>query len=607
MSDFPSAADSSLPSATIAANPKIMIALLWAVVVCSLAAPAIKDGVFDAMSTDDAMRLVEVRDLIAGQGWFDLMQHRLDPPGVSMHWSRVIDAPLAALIVMLRPLTGAAGAEAVTLILWPALLFGAALLLVAAIARAISEGPRQLPVQLAAVFLAALSAPALIHFRAGAIDHHNAQLVLLLALAFLLGEVERSVVKACLAGLAATLSLSIGLEMLPAIAAACVAVFGLLVWRGRAVAFPIEVFGAALAGSSLLLAGLLLPPHSLGAPVCDAFGGPSLLLIAGGGVSLMIVADMARRHFSLPARAAAGAVAGSILLGSFFGLFPGCLASPYAAVDPILKTFWLDNVAEAMSLQTMLQLAPQKIPGFYGFPVLTLGLAVAALYRAAPPGRFRWILATVTLGTLIGISLWEMRGAAAATIMAAPFLAASLAALWPGREPGRALVFAALVASPASFAGLGLAAQPLIEAIAKPQMKMVNANPATSCLTASSLAPLAHLAPGRVMAPIDLGPAILAATGHTVIAAPYHRNNDGNLAMLSAFLAPPQNARQILSGRDVDYVVLCSAAAEQTDFVKMAPDGLAARLGRGETPDFLERLDLDPTRKLSVWRVRPDK
>jgi len=125
MSDFPSAADSSLPSATIAANPKIMIALLWAVVVCSLGAPAIKDGVFDAMSTDDAMRLVEVRDLIAGQGWFDLMQHRLDPPGVSMHWSRVIDAPLAALIVMLRPLTGVAGAEAVTLILWPALLFGA--------------------------------------------------------------------------------------------------------------------------------------------------------------------------------------------------------------------------------------------------------------------------------------------------------------------------------------------------------------------------------------------------------------------------------------------------------------------------------------------------
>jgi hypothetical protein len=607
MSNFPAAADSSVPSSAVAANPKIMIALLWAVVVCTLAAPAIKDGVFDSMSTDDAMRLVEVRDLIAGQGWFDLTQHRLDPPGVSMHWSRVVDAPLAALILMLRPLSGTAGAEAVTLILWPALLFGAALLLVAAIAGRMSEGPAQLTVQLAAVLLAALSAPALIHFRAGAIDHHNAQIVLLLALVFLLCDVERSAVRACLAGLAATLSLSIGLEMLPAIAAACVAVFGVLVWRGRAVALPVGIFGAALAGSSLFLAALLLPPRSLGESVCDAFGGPSLLLIAGGGVSLMIVAGIARGHSSLPARAAAGAVAGSILLGSFFGFFPGCLASPYAAVDPILTTFWLDSVAEAMSLQTMLQLVPQKIPGFYGFPVLTLGLAVAALHRAAPPARFRWILATVTLAALIGISLWEMRGAAAATIVAAPLLAASLAALWPRREPGRALVLAALVASPASFAAVGLAAQPLIEAIAKPQMKIVDGSPATSCQTVSSLAPLARLAPGRVMAPIDLGPAILAATDHAIIAAPYHRNNDGNLAMLSAFLAPPQNARQILSGRHVDYVVMCSASLEQADFVRLAPGGLAAGLGRGETPDFLERLDLDPTRKLSVWRMRPDK
>jgi hypothetical protein len=607
MSDFQAAADRSLPSASIAANPKIVIALLWAVVVCTLAAPAVKSGVFDAMSTDDAMRLVEVRDLIAGQGWFDLTQHRLNPPGVSMHWSRVIDAPLAALILMLRPLTGAPGAEAVTLIVWPTLLFGAALLLVAAIARRMSEGTRQPRVQLAAIFLAALSVPALVHFRAGAIDHHNAQIVLLLALVFLLSEVERSAIKACLAGLAATLSLSIGLEMLPPIAAACAAVFGLLLWRGRAVALPVGVFGAALVGSSLLLAALLLPPHSLGEPVCDAFGGPGLLLIAGGGVSLVIVAAAAQRHSSWLVRAAVGAVAGSILLGSFFRFFPGCLASPYAAVDPVLATFWLDSVAEAMSLQTMLQLVPQKIPGFYGFPVLALGLAVAALHRAAPVARFRWILATVTLAALVSMSLWQMRGAAAATILAAPFLPASLAALWPGREPGRELVFAALVVSPASLASLGLATQPLIEAIAKPPMQIADGNAATSCQTHSGVAPLARLAGGRIVAPIDLGPAILEATDHAVVAAPYHRNNEGNLAMLSAFLAAPQNARQILSGRQVDYIVMCSTSAEQSDFVRLAPDGLAARLGRGETPDFLEPLELDPTRKLSVWRLRSDK
>lgn len=47
--------------------------------------------------TDDAMRLVQIRDLLAGQGWFDMSQHRLMPPnGAGMHWSRLVDAPSPA-------------------------------------------------------------------------------------------------------------------------------------------------------------------------------------------------------------------------------------------------------------------------------------------------------------------------------------------------------------------------------------------------------------------------------------------------------------------------------------------------------------------------------
>ena len=135
-----SAAVTGMPAATRGtANPKIVMLMLCAAVAVALGASGIRNGVFDAMSTDDAMRLVEVRDLIAGQGWFDLTQYRLDPPGLPMHWSRVIDAPLAAMILMLRPLVGMQGAEAATLVLWPTLLFGATLMAAAAIARRMSE------------------------------------------------------------------------------------------------------------------------------------------------------------------------------------------------------------------------------------------------------------------------------------------------------------------------------------------------------------------------------------------------------------------------------------------------------------------------------------
>jgi hypothetical protein len=49
---------------------------MWAVTVFAL---CICSGI-NSLSNDDAMRLVEVRDLLAGQGWLDMTQYRLDPP-----------------------------------------------------------------------------------------------------------------------------------------------------------------------------------------------------------------------------------------------------------------------------------------------------------------------------------------------------------------------------------------------------------------------------------------------------------------------------------------------------------------------------------------------
>ena len=600
MSDLSSTSSQAALKQQLGVNPTVLMPVLWLAATVAIAWPSINGGVFDAMSTDDAMRLVQVRDWIGGQGWFDLFQHRLDPPGASMHWSRVVDVPLAALILLLRPLIGTHGAETVTLFLWPLLLFAAALGLVAAIAREMSGSVTTS--QITAVVLAVLSAPALIHFRPGAIDHHNAQIVLLLALVLLTSQIEQSAVKAALGGLVASLSLAIGIEMLPAIAAIGLAVGGLFIWRGASVSRQIGAFGAALAASSLLLAPALLPLPSLALPVCDAFGGPVLLLVTGGGISLMIMVGIDRLHSTLRLRLATGAATAIALVSAFLSLFAGCIASPYAQLDPLVTSFWVDKVVESMSLATMLQLTPQKVLGFYGFPLMTMGFAAAALIQSNPLGRFRWIVGIMTLAALIGLSFWEMRAAAAASMVAAPIFAASLVILWPTLATGRSLVLLALAVSPASFAALGLSAKPLIDQVFKPQMTIAERD-ASTCQTVSDVASMTQLPKGRVMAPIDLGPMILADTDHAVFAAPYHRNNDGIVAMLKLMLAPGPTARQILSDRRVDYVVTCSAAPEQ-DLVNLAPDGLAARLGRGETPDFLEPLDLDPTHKISVWRVR---
>ena len=588
-------------------TPSAALILAWVAVVIALAAPAFKTGVFDAMSTDDAMRLVEVRDLIGGQGWFDLSQHRLDPPGVAMHWSRIVDLPLAAIILCLRPLTGQHGAEIVALRAWPSLLWAAALSLVARIAGRFGAAAHREKIELAAILLAALSIPSLIHFRAGAIDHHNAQIVLLLAFILCASQIEKGAAMPVLAAAAASLSLAIGVEMLPAIALVCVVVAALLIWKGRPATGPAGLFGAALAGCSLLLTAALLPVRSLAAPVCDSNGGPLLLLTVGGSVGLLALAATTRFTPTPIARLIAGAVVAAVLLGAFIWSFPGCIASPYAAVDPLLAHFWLDRVAESLSLPAMLQLAPQKIAGFHGFPILTLGVCVTAAAGCAPAARFSWIVASVALAALIGIGVWELRGAAAANIVAAPLFAAGIVCLWPGLLQGWKLLQVAILASPASLAGLGLAlgfvSWPLLHHASAPQTGIVAVDPATACETVSSVTALAALPPGGVMAPIDSGPALLAATSHSVFAAPYHRNNAGNRAMLDAMLATPAAARLLLADRRVDYVLICPAAPDQKDFEAMAPDGLAARLAHGEAPDFLERVELAGAPQLSLWRT----
>src|SRR4051794_1752047 len=89
---------SSLPPVPVA----IAIALLLGLILTWPRFIAVwQTGAF--FDSDDAMRMVEVRDLMAGQGWFDLTAQRINPPqGLLLHWSRVVDVPIVALISVFR-------------------------------------------------------------------------------------------------------------------------------------------------------------------------------------------------------------------------------------------------------------------------------------------------------------------------------------------------------------------------------------------------------------------------------------------------------------------------------------------------------------------------
>ena len=111
--------------------PDLRRAALWAGLAwltCCVVLIWLAHGRFSTLAfrdPDDAMRLVQVRDWLAGQFFFDVSQHRVNPPhGGPMHWSRIVDMPIAGLILLLRPLLGAASAELIACIAVPLLLLG---------------------------------------------------------------------------------------------------------------------------------------------------------------------------------------------------------------------------------------------------------------------------------------------------------------------------------------------------------------------------------------------------------------------------------------------------------------------------------------------------
>lgn len=150
--------------------------ILAAIVLCVMYLRDVNAGGFH--DPDDAMRLLEVRDWLAGQSWWDVSQHRLGAGTVfAMHWSRLVDIPIAAVIGGLTPVIGAGSATTVALIAIPLLTLFCAMALAAALTLRLNAMAQART----AILLVPISGPILAQMQPGRIDHHGWQIVLALA------------------------------------------------------------------------------------------------------------------------------------------------------------------------------------------------------------------------------------------------------------------------------------------------------------------------------------------------------------------------------------------------------------------------------------------
>jgi len=558
---------------------------------------------------DDAMRFLQIRDWMDGHAWHDLTQARLGAEGLAFHWSRWPDPPIFALAQFLKLLMPADAALAWAAALWPPLLLAAPLALIALMAGRYGG----LAAAIFACLLTATAFRALAQFGPGQIDHHNLQMTLAVTLMFGAVMSRRHEAWAVLAGLAGALTIGIGLEGAP-YAVAAAAVLGLFALDGaRGSTRAISLFGLTLSAGMVLVyarSGVWLTPY---AQSCVAFSREFLTagLLLGAGCAACGIAFM--RLSSRTTRLAAGLVIGAASAGLFLILHPDCPAMAWSPEgrnlaaspqDAALAALWLGGVQETMNAWEILRMDYRAALATYAAPGLALPGAIW-LWRAEPKMRDLALAAGVFLAIAFALSLFQNRAAMFSQLLAAPIAGAVLAALWSRWRAGDDGARAGLLAAALGLNGLtylvvfATAPEP---ASASEPLRQAQAHAA--CVQPEAMETLSALPPGRVVAPLHLGPAILLHTGHRVWAAPYSTNLEGTLTAYRILAAPPEAAMSGLEAAGADFLALCPGAKEDVRFQRAYPEGLAARLSQGGAVEGVQ-LITGPDAPVRIYRITP--
>ena len=570
----------------------------------------------DFAEPDNAMRLVRIRDMLGGQGWFDSVQQRLNPPdGTPMHWAQWIDALLAAPLAMLAPMIGQANAEIAVAFAWPLALLGAFMFLAVRVAGEIGarEGLRR-EAEWAAAILAALAFPATEKFAPGALDHHNVEIVLGMLAVFCMMHMKTSRPAAIGAGVALGLAMATAAEGVPLVVAGLGVAGVLWLLRPAEYAFGLRWLGVGLAATSAVMLPVLVPPSAWTQSVCDAMGAPFAAFgLVGGGIAIALGALPVRLGDSLVGRGASASVLGGAGIAALYALFPQCAGGGYAALGEDMSTLWMTQISEARSL---LSLAGSDVALMFAVAGAALAGLVAAGFcvrRHAQWGE-GWIpLAFLVVS--IAIMAWQIRGAAFATAFAVPFGAWAVVVArrdYRARASAiRALAFVGIAAgsTAAAWASAGDALQSSIT----PRAAMASFEGRTasskSCATPEALRTLRAVPTGVMLNQFALGAGVLVWTDHSVLAAPYHRDVDGTMTVIAAMRTSSEQARDIAVRSVADYVLVCPATPETAFYARNAADGvvpdqtLSAMLGRGDVPQWLEPVDIGPS-PLRVYRIK---
>lgn len=544
---------------------------------------------------DDYMRLLQVQDWLAGQSWWDVANYRMGSPlGADMHWSRLVDLPIAAAILLAQPFVSHASAIRFAATAIPLLQLLTAMVLMRGILRCLEFKGASANLGTLILPLLPLLAGAFAPLR---IDHHAWQGVIALAMLRMLVDRRTPERRALEAGLFGGLLVIISIEGMPVLAAFG-SFYALLFLQGERGTL-LRNYLAGIAASAAALFVLTRPFGEWHLPYDDAVSWPQLATFAVAAMAAHLVRPH-RSWLGLPQRLVRiGLIGGLALVPLLYGLGERAFR-PFSGLDPLLRRYWLDNIGEVRPLWQQ----PADSAAMLLAMVAIIGLALLLkLPRMRNSGNPRgWLAVCVCAGLMTLLSLLVFRTALTAQLMLAPLCALLLhdalraANRLSGpllRVPATLLALIALTPSGGSMAGAAVLRAQHVTRYATSDFT------ATSC----DLSRLANLPRGHVFATLDIGPELLVRTADTVEASGYHRNAAAMLRVVRGFTSTPNAAHAEVRASGADYVVLCKAAGDTQVFLEAGPASLASTLVGEKPPAWLEIVPGFADGGLAVYRV----
>lgn len=577
-------------------RPTLAIVLTW-LVVCALlfviAGPAsILANRYPG--PDDALRLVQVRDLLAGQGWLDLHQYRMTPPeGTLMHWSRLVDLPIAGLILFFSLFMDTALAERVTMLAMPLIVLLLTMLVIGRLSWRLFDRKTAIYSCAVLVLLPLLAA----QFQPLRIDHHGWQ-IFTVALALWAISWRDAARGGALAGLAMAFGLMISLE--PIFMAAGFALVLALRWlRDHRQRWWLVTYLQSLAlGLAVLFAATRGLPDL--AAHCDAISPSHLgffLIVALGAGALAVLPALPRLTLliGLGIFGAAGV--------AFIGWSaPQCLAPPFAGLDPLVRDYWYLNVAEGRPVWN--RGLSDSIPAV-AQPLFALAVALYIGSKSRDWMRSWWWELSLLLGIAFLGGVMTYRSMAFASVIAAiplGWFVARIIKRWRVYDqllPKLALaILLYIVFVPGAFI---MAVQRM--AAPEPEAQTYTISD-SRCELRTNAELLNRLPPSTLLALLDTAPALLLHTHHGVVASNHHRAEKAMRDVIYSFTNSPEEARKYVDAYGADYVVACLDLKEARNYqLGGGPDGFMSRLIAGQPPEWLEPVEIGGPEAFKVWRV----